>query len=58
MSKCTKKQKKKEIFFSTITGTVRVKLQHQGVYKTITLIDDVKDLFPHECLTPSLIILF
>ena len=49
---------KKEIFFSTVTGTVRVKLQHQGVYKTITHIDDLKDCFPHECFTLSLIILF
>ena len=38
-------------FFFTVTGCARVKLQQQGIYQTITLIDDLKYLFLGECLT-------
>ena len=38
-------------FFFTVTGCARVKLQQQGIYQTITLIDDLKYLFLGECFT-------
>ena len=42
-----------KIFFSIFTATsaVRLKLQQQGTYKTITHNDDSKYLFPDECFT-------
>ena len=45
----------KILFFSffSITGCARVKLQQQGMYQTITHIDDLKDLFLSECFTLS-----
>ena len=42
-----------KIFFFTITGTVRAKLQQQGTYKNMLHIDNLKDLFPDECFTFS-----
>ena len=49
MEQMLKTVEQKNIFsFSTVTGTVRVKLQEKGTYKTITLIDDLRDFFPDE----------
>ena len=42
--------KKKIFFYSTVSGTVRIRLQEKGPYRysIITQIDDLKELFPDE----------
>ena len=51
MKQMQKTVEQKFFFFFTVTGCARVKLQQQGIYQTITLIDDLKYLFLGECLT-------
>ena len=43
---------------SNVTGTVRIKLEQQGTYKTITHNDDLKDIFRDEYFTLPKITLF
>ena len=43
-NECKKASKKRKIYsFYTVTGTVRIKVQQQGPFKTITHIDELRD---------------
>ena len=43
----------KIFWFFTVNGTVRLKLEQNGSYNSITYLNDLKSLFPEEKFTMS-----